>query len=571
MAALFYLLGDHSSTAREFEIAELSDFDDLQDLVASHFSIVEPHSECLALKSGTRNGLTYIFATLGVGLISDNRHLTSVADVLAADGPIAISIDGSAVREIPGPKCLPYLGNYTQIYPDHLGNHQRLFDKYGGLFAVTSLGVKWHYTNDPNLANIFFTESEFFTKKVIPGHPLHPFNLENAGIFFGSTDSENWRITHKFLPPALGPKAVKHYAPKMQLTVEDAFKVFDQLDENEEAWNVFPYMLKLASQAITKLILGMNVQHFTSVDAPFDEMVIKIIELLELTKKVSAYGTWYGNLPFGDPKKLRNHLSRVRALLDQSIKEAKKGEEDLELQEAALQAENVVDFCIRARDNKGNKMNEDQVTLGLTAVTGAGFSTTAAMLSWLIYGLVFYDGMQERLLQELIDNDWDENTQVTPELTQKLTFLDKYVKETQRRHNSSFQPARTAKTDMILPGGYRMAKDSIVIIALHHIHTNSKHWDSPARFDPDRWDTEEVKNRVAGSYQPFGSGARSCIGFNLALQEVKIFLPKLLYRYKFTLAKVGETVEYDPNQVVIKPNNLYVRAERRVRWPAKSE
>ena len=41
----------------------------------------------------------------------------------------------------------------------------------------------------------------------------------------------------------------------------------------------------------------------------------------------------------------------------------------------------------------------------LVVATGAGFTTTSSLLSWLIYSLVNYDGMQERLLQELIDND----------------------------------------------------------------------------------------------------------------------------------------------------------------------
>lgn len=30
-----------------------------------------------------------------------------------------------------------------------------------------------------------------------------------------TTDSDSWKIVHKYLPPALGPKAVRHYAPKM--------------------------------------------------------------------------------------------------------------------------------------------------------------------------------------------------------------------------------------------------------------------------------------------------------------------------------------------------------------------
>jgi cytochrome P450 len=95
----------------------------------------------------------------------------------------------------------------------------------------------------------------------------------------------------------------------------------------------------------------------------------------------------------------------------------------------------MVDYVLRATDSKGNKLPKDRIMEPLVVATGAGFTTTSSLLSWLLYGLVAYPGNQERLLQELIDNDFDENTQVTAELTQKLTFLDKYIKETQRRHN----------------------------------------------------------------------------------------------------------------------------------------
>lgn len=61
-----------------------------------------------------------------------------------------------------------------------------------------------------------------------------------------------------------------------------------------------------------------------------------------------------------------------------------------------------------------------------------------------------------------------------------------------------------------------------------------------------------------------------CVGFNFALQEVKVFLSKLVYRYKFTLAQYGP-VEYDPYFQLIRPNNLYVQAKIRVKWPPKSE
>lgn len=261
--------------------------------------------------------------------------------------PVAVSIDGKAVREVPGPTGIPYFGNYLEIYPDHLGNHQRLFEKYGPLIVTNNMGSRVYQTNDPQLSQIFFSEDHYFTKKLVPGHPLYPIKSKEAGVFLGDTDTEEWRQAHKFLPPALGPKAVRHYAPTMQKTVEKAYKVFDELDGKEEAWNVYQYMLKLGSQAVGKLMLGIDFEHFTEVDAPLHEMVLKIAQSLELNKRVASMGSWYASMPFGDPRKLRQTQGRIEEMMMDSIAKASKGQEDLELQDAALKAENVVGTSCR--------------------------------------------------------------------------------------------------------------------------------------------------------------------------------------------------------------------------------
>lgn len=322
----FYLFGEDPSRSRELQLpADLNQedgHDDLKEVVASYFGIVEPK---------------------GISFSSDGQHLASLSDVLAAPQPIAISIDGKKVREVPAPQGLPYFGNFLQIYPDHLGNHQRLFDTYGPLFKTTNMGRTVYQTNDPVLASIIFAESEYFSKLITPDHPLYPIKNKDAGVFLGDTDTDEWRVAHKFLPPAFGPKAVRHYAPTMQLTVEDAFAVFDELDSRGEAWNVYPYMLKLGAQAVGKLVLGIDFQHFTSVDAPLHELVSLIAETLSINKKISSRGTWYAALPFGDPKRLNVMRARIDQYIDESIQNAKSGGvEDLELQEASIKAENMI-------------------------------------------------------------------------------------------------------------------------------------------------------------------------------------------------------------------------------------
>ncbi|KAL4786958.1 cytochrome P450 [Aspergillus varians] len=531
----FYLLGEAVESAQHIPVDTKASIDQLKHLVAAYFAIAEPK---------------------GVGFQADHEYLHEVAEIAAAPGPIAIAIDGHAVREPEGPSGLPFVGNYLEVYPDHLGNHQRLFEQYGPIFKTTNLGRTTYQTNDPQISAIAFTESDFFSKIINPAHPLRPLKTPSAGIFLGDTDTPEWRVAHKFLPPALGPKAVRHYAPTMQRTVEDAFTVFDAMDEKDEAWNVYQYMLKLGSQAVGKLVLGLDFRHFVAPDAPVHEMVHEIAEMLLLNKEVTSKGDWYGKLPFGVPKRLRTIKAHIEDMVGESIQSAEKGGvSDLPLQEAALQASNMVDYAIRATDNKGEKLPKTSLVWALVVATAAGFTTTSSLLSWLIYALVTYPGMQERLLQELIDNDITEDTQLTADITDKLVFQDKFIKETQRRHNPSFQPGRTAKTDVVLPGGYKIPKDSVVVPALHHIHNNPDLWDNPARFNPDRWDTDEVKGRHKAAYVPFAMGQRMCIGFNFALQEVKIFLPKLIYRYNFVREGDGP-IEYDPMFQLIRPNNL---------------
>ena len=428
-----------------------------------------------------------------------------------------------------------------------------------------------YLTNDPEIASIAYSETEFFTKQTSnANHPLYQIN-EQSALFLCDTDSPAFKIAHKFLPPAMSPKAVRHYTPMMQATVEGSYPVFDELDERGESFNVYQYMLKLASQTIGKFCLDMDLHHFDSVDAPLHPLVLTIAQNLALNKKVASRGDWYSHLPFGDPKALRDSTSKIISMIETAINNVKRGgTEDLSLQEAALSASCIVDYMTRATDDKGDKLPHNYILSNMLELTGAGFTTTSSLLSWLLYSLVTYPGNQDRLLQELVDHDIGPDTKWTYELTSSLPFLDKFIKEVQRLHNPSFQPGRVVRKDMILPGGYKIPKGAVMIIAIMAVHNNPAVWSNPHRFDPDRWDTEEVKGRHRAAYAPFAAGPRGCIGFNFALQEVKVLLPSLVYRYRFEDAS-GEPVEYDPEFQLIRPVNFYARATRRTEWPRKNE
>ncbi|KAL4972482.1 cytochrome P450 [Aspergillus desertorum] len=480
MQCQFYLIGDEPSSAQSVDVDTRWKLEDLQRAVGLVFHIAQPLDDVL------KSALT----------------------LANSSSPIGLLIDGKPVQSPQGPPGLPLVGSFYEIFSDHLGNHYRLFRKYGPVIKTTNMGC--------------FAESIYMTKKITENHPLWGVK-DNTAIFIGDTETENWRLAHKYLPPAMGPKAVRHYTGLMRL------------DARDESWNVYQYMVKLASRTVGSISLGKDFQHFTSIDSPLHPIVTNIASLLSLNKKITARGEWYCRLPFGDPARLRTVQHTIYTVLQEAIDEvaARSTSKDAPMSEPALSASCVVDYLLHAVDEKGEHFPTGLILANTLIVTGAGFTTTSALLSWLIYCLVTYEGTQDRLYSELVDYgivgpDGEPNkTTWTPDL---------------------HTPGRTTKTDVVLPGGCRLPVNSV-------IH-------DPFRFNPDRWDSDEVKKLHRCAYVPFATERRGCIGFNFALLEVKVILAELVSRYEFVRDGI-ESIEYDPEFQLIRPLNFYVRAKRR--------
>ncbi|EKD16661.1 cytochrome P450 monooxygenase [Drepanopeziza brunnea f. sp. 'multigermtubi' MB_m1] len=183
----------------------------------------------------------------------------------------------------------------------------------------------------------------------------------------------------------------------------------------------------------------------------------------------------------------------------------------------------VVDYLVRATDEKGNKLPEKYRSDATLVTEGAGFVTTGSLLAWIIFSLVSYPESQERLLQELVD------------------------------HGVREGPLSPTKSS---PGGYRSPKDAVVIVAIHHIHNNPKIWDNPAKFTPDRWTTDKVKNRHKTAHVPFAAGQRTCIGFRFARMEGRVVIS--------ICEKLGnDPTEYDRSFQLTRPMDFYARARKR--------
>jgi cytochrome P450 len=460
------------------------------------------------------------------------------------------------------------VGNRYELYPDVLGNYDRLFAIYGPMIKTVNMGTTIYHTNDPEIARHVLREDSIFTKNTSdPSHPLH-YMADQACLFTCDTAAPAFGPSHKFVPPTMSPRAVAHFMPLIQDAAQSVFTTFDQLAESDRAFNVYQYMFKLASQIIWRVVLNKDLKHFESPRTPPSLPVRLFGQYLSLMKKASLQPQWFKYLPFSDAAKIKVVRQQVldnceEAMMASIVKDGP----PLSLSDpTALQdATCIADFLHRARDKDGQGLPYDLVLGNVVVSAGAGFTTSSSLLSWALYALVQYPGNQERLFEEIVSNRGTEaDKRWTYDELHGMKFLDCFIKEVLRLHSPSFQTARNAKQDAVLPGGYFIPKGSIVIACFPSIHKNPAHWNNPLRFDPERWMEKGFAAKMArqGSYTPFAAGGRGCVGFTLALTQVKIVLAELVYRYELQDSS-PEPMIYDPEFLVTRPLNFYAGITRR--------
>lgn len=119
-----------------------------------------------------------------------------------------------------------------------------------------------------------------------------------------------------------------------------------------------------------------------------------------------------------------------------------------------------------------------------------------------------------------------------------FSFLTRQCTPTEGRNSYSLKPY----CDLEVPRGFP------VYVPIYALHRDSRYFPDPYRFDPDRFDAENVHNIPKGTYLPFGTGPRSCVAERLGYLVMKLGL------YYTLLSHTVEICEETPTNV--RPHHL---------------
>ena len=386
---------------------------------------------------------------------------------------------------------------------------------YGDIFTMRLFGFQPMVviSNPQGLQEIFSADPNSFdvgsTNEI-----LRPFFGDNS-LF--SLDGDLHKRERKLLMPPFHGEKVKSYADSI---CQIAQKVATQWQVNK------PFIARNAMQDITlevilQVVFGLSEgDRYQQIKPPLAEWLdttasplrASVIFFKFLQKDLGAWSPW------GQIVRLKQ---KIYDLLSAEIEDRRANPQ--------LQRNDILSLMLSATDEDGQPMTDNQLRDEMLTLLAAGHETTATALAWAFYWIHKLPSVKEKLLQEI--DSLGENPD--PIDISRLPYLTAVCQETLRIYPvAPIAFGRTANSTIEIMGS-QFEAGTIIVPSIYSTHHREDLYPNPKQFLPERF-----LERKYSSYEfvPFGGGNRLCIGYALAMLEMKLVLATILSSYQLELA-----------------------------------
>ncbi|CAN7128016.1 cytochrome P450 734A1 [Brassica rapa] len=396
---------------------------------------------------------------------------------------------------------------------------------YGATFLVWFGPTSRLTVADPDLIREIFSKSEFYEKN--EAHPLVK-QLEGDGLL--SLKGEKWAHHRKIISPTFHMENLKLLIPVVLKSVTEMVEKWsEKLSETGEVEvDVYEWYQNLTEDVISRTAFGSSYEDGRAI---FRLQAQQMILCAEAFQKVFIPG--YSFFPTKGNLKSWKLDKEIRKSLLKLIEWRRKSEEskELEPEPAAAAAKDLLALMIQAKNVTVQDIVEECKSFFF-----AGKQTTSNLLTWTTILLAMHPEWQAKARDEVLRVCGSRDVP-TKDHVVKLKTLGMILNESLRLYPPIVATIRRAKSDVEL-GGYKIPCGTELLIPIIAVHHDQAIWGNDVNeFNPDRFANgvpRAAKHPVG--FIPFGLGARTCIGQNLAILQAKLTLAIMIQRFTFHLA-----------------------------------
>ena len=245
---------------------------------------------------------------------------------------------------------------------------------------------------------------------------------------------------------------------------------------------------------------------------------------------------WAAYLP--DPF-FRHGIQAVKDLAGIAIARVSHRLEDAEAGKADADRKDLLQRLMEGKDENGGPMGRGELTSEALTQLIAGSDTTSNTMCALLYHVSRTPGVVEKLHAELDGAIADDTDIPAYDAIKDLPYLDAVIKETLRIHSTSalglprIVPPNSAGVTI---HGVHFPAGSVLSVPAFTIHHSKAIWGPDAdEYVPERWGKEMLTEQQKRAFIPFSYGPRACVGQNVAVMELSVFVATIFRRYEFQL------------------------------------
>uniref|UniRef100_A0A7N0V7C3 Cytochrome P450 n=1 Tax=Kalanchoe fedtschenkoi TaxID=63787 RepID=A0A7N0V7C3_KALFE len=288
---------------------------------------------------------------------------------------------------------------------------------------------------------------------------------------------------------------------------------------------------------ISCMVLSVDVADGNSkAAAEFKKSFSGILELAGVPNSVD-YFPW---LRMIDPQRIRArmaaHFEKILrftdSMIDERMRQKKLDQEQGSVSENRDVLDTLVDILLHEHSLTKKEANHLMLELFV-----AGTDTTSSTVEWAMSEALRSPRILSRAKAELVQVT-GKGGRVEEKDIPRLPYLQAIVKETMRMHPPAplLVPRTTlAQVDL---GGFTIPKGAQIMVNVWAIGRDPGTWDSPERFEPERFLGSDVDMRGGGGrfeLVPFGGGRRMCPGIPLASRMIHLMLGSLIHSFDWKL------------------------------------
>ncbi|XP_069116671.1 steroid 17-alpha-hydroxylase/17,20 lyase-like [Argopecten irradians] len=182
----------------------------------------------------------------------------------------------------------------------------------------------------------------------------------------------------------------------------------------------------------------------------------------------------------------------------------------------------------------------------LSDIFFAGLDTSRFTLQWFLLYVAAYPEIQKKAQKE-IDNAVGRDRLPGLDDRPSMPYTEAVLHEVMRV--ATVAPVglpHAARVDAKLYG-FDVPKGTTIMINQWALHNDPRHWNEPAKFDPERYlDSDGNLGPKPISWLPFSAGRRVCLGESVAKAELHVMCAILLQQYDIMIPP-GETADFTPD------------------------